>query len=212
MTRILKAAIAFLIVLMFVASPAAAQTNQETAVDQPSKQEASPMDIRTPGYGWMGGGGRMHGGDWDDYHGPGMMGGGYDYRGPMGGYGRRDYRFGGRHRGMMRGGPGSYRYSPYGMRPTPDQLNRMKPEERTKFRQMWNHFQMETLNLRQKLAAKEMELRTRWDQDDLDRKKVQGLMDEIEDLRADLNKKRNALAADCRESFPGRTWPCPLDN
>ncbi len=114
-----------------------------------------------PGYGMMGPG----------YY--GMMGPGYGMMGPgygmpMGGY------YGG---GSM--GPGYHGWQG------------MSQADRERWNSMRAQFHKETLQTRQKLASDQMELQTEWSQPKPDMKKVRKLSDQITELRAELDKKRN---------------------
>jgi Spy/CpxP family protein refolding chaperone len=119
---------------------------------------------------------------------------GYGYRMGMGqGYG---------------GSMGGYHHG-WGMGPNSRGWNRMSPENRQKWRGMWAVFAKETLALRQQLASKHMELRTEWAQPKADMDKVKKLSNEVAELQAELDKKRNEFLGQCRQNFGDQGWPCP---
>ncbi len=159
-----------------------------------------------PGYGMMGPGyGPGYG------MGPGMMGPGYGPGPGMGpGYGR-GY-------GMM--GPG---YGPgYGMRgrqgrmgpgggygPNYQGWQSMSPKDRKAWQEMFYEHQKDTLELRQKLVTKQMELRTLWSGPDPDQSQLRELAKEVGELRSELAAKQNQYLLQCRKKFGDKGWTCP---
>lgn len=133
--------------------------------------------------------------------GNGMMGPGYGM-----GYGMGYY-------GMM--GPGYGMHGGYyggGMGPGYHGWQGMSQADRDRWNSMRAQFHKETLQLRQKLASDQMELQTEWSQPKPDMKKVRKLSDQITELRAELEKKRNQFLSQCRENFGDRGWTCPAIN
>lgn len=106
-------------------------------------------------------------------------------------------------RGMMGQG--------YGMGPgmTYGGWNRMTPEQQKEWEQMRIEFWKDTLQLRQKLITKQMELYTLWEEDNPDPDKVKDLSYEISDLQSQLLKKRNEFLIQCRRKFGDQGWSCP---
>lgn len=151
-----------------------------------SEETQNQGDAYGVGPGYMMGHGYMMGrGDWTG--GP-MMGPGYD----RGMYGRRH---------MMDRGWGCDRG--FGAQEA------MKPEQRAKWEKMWSGYQMETLELRQQLATKQIELDTLWAQPDVDKEKVEKLSGEVAQLQAELAKKHDKYLLRCREEFGDQGWSCP---
>lgn len=145
-----------------------------------AQSQAEPPDYGRGNYGpWSG-----SGPGWS--MGPGMMGPGYGRgMGP----------------GMM--GPG------WGMGPHHRAWGQMTPEQRQEWRQMRSKFSKDTLQLRQKLVNKQMELQDLWEEEKPDTAKIQSLSDEIADLQLQLEKKRNQFLIQCRNMFGGEGWTCP---
>ena len=106
-------------------------------------------------------------------------------------------------RGMMGPGYGTGPGSNYGG------WNQMDLEQQKEWRQMRTEFWKDTLSLRQKLATKQMELRTLWEDDNPDPDKAQELSDEIADLQAQLAKKHDEFLIKCRNKFGDQGWSCP---
>ncbi len=149
------------------------------------EQAASDQDQgNVYAYGMMGGYG----------YGPGMMEG-YDGYGPgvMGGYGH----------GMM----GGYVYGPGGGQGQA-QPN-LTPQQQKAWRALWRKYQSETLNLRQNLVAKRMELTVLWMMPEVDQARVKALSREINDLQAELYNKRDEYLLQCRQQFGDLGWSCP---
>lgn len=132
------------------------------------------------------------------YMGPGMMGpgmmmgqgyGGYGMMGPgaMMGQGCGGY-------GMMGRGYGGWG---------------LKPEEMKQWQEQMAKHQMESLPLRQKLMAKQLELQTLWMQPKVDQDRVKALSKEVAELNAELAKLRDKFLLDCRQRFGDRGWACP---
>ena len=147
-------------------------------------QDQGPTYGGGPGY-MMGPGNMMGRGDWSG--GP-MMGPGYG----QGMYGR------GR---MMDRGWGCDQG--FGAREA------MKPEQRAKWEKMWSNYQMETLELRQQLATRQIELDTLWAQPDMDNAKIEKLSGEVAQLQAELAKKHDKYLLQCRGAFGDQGWNCP---
>ena len=114
-----------------------------------------------------------------------MMGPGYMGRGHMMDYGRRGCGMHGR------------------------DWQSMKPEQRETWEKMRSDQLKDTLELRKKLATRQIELETLWAQPDVDRKKVEKLSDEVAELQAELGKKRDKYLMQCRHKFGDRDWACP---
>lgn len=76
-------------------------------------------------------------------------------------------------------------------------------QDLAKFRAARAKFLLETLKLRQNIAAKRVELRTLWAQPTRDQAKIKALSDQLVDLGAALAKKRNAYLAE----YPGMFGP-----
>jgi Spy/CpxP family protein refolding chaperone len=85
----------------------------------------------------------------------------------------------------------------------------MKPEQREKWQKMRAAYMMDTLDLRMKLAAKRVELRTLWAQPDIDQDRIDKLSNEVAMLQAELMKKRNKHLLQCRKKFGDQGWDCP---
>ena len=67
----------------------------------------------------------------------------------------------------------------------------MKPEQKKKWQEMRAAHMMDTMDLRMKLAAKRIELRTLWTQSEMDKNRIQKLSNEISELQIQLLKMRN---------------------
>ena len=122
--------------------------------------------------------------------GSGMMG-------PSGGYGR----------GMM--GPGGGAGYGSGTGPNYQGWQSMSPEDRQAWKQMYHQFRLDTLELRKKLVATQLELETFWASPNPGHDKVHALADEVAAQQAELAKKRNQLLVNCRQKFGDRGWSCP---
>jgi hypothetical protein len=85
----------------------------------------------------------------------------------------------------------------------------MKPEQREKCEKMRAEHLMDTLELRKKLAAKQVELKTLWAQPKVDDGKIEKLSDEIAGLSAELSKKRDKHLLKCRKELGDLGWHCP---
>lgn len=144
---------------------------------------------RCYGYGW--GPGHMMG--------PGYGQGGGHMMGP--GYGRG----GGQ---MMGPGYGSGMHG-RGWGPSSRGWKSMTPEQQEKVDKLRSSFQKETLELRQQLATKQMELETLWAQPDVDQAKIEKLSDEVANVQSKLWKKRNKYLVQCRKEFGDLGWACP---
>ncbi len=101
--------------------------------------------------------------------------------------------------GMHRRGPG---YKPRALRS-------MKPEQREKWQKMRAVHMMDTLDLRTKLAAKRVELRTLWAQPEMDKDRIKKLSNEVSELQVQFLKMRNQHLLQCRQKFGGQGWDCP---
>jgi len=135
------------------------------------------------------------------YH---MMGSGYGMGGGhMVGQG---YGMGSHMMGEEVQGRGMYRR---GRAYKPRALQSMKPEQREKWQKMRAAHMMDTMDLRMKLAAKRVELRTLWAQPEMDEDRINKLSDEVAMLQAELLKKRNQHLLQCRQKFGGQGWDCP---
>ena len=85
----------------------------------------------------------------------------------------------------------------------------MKPEQKKKWQEMRAAHMMDTMDLRMKLAAKRIELRTLWTQSEMDKNRIQKLSNEISELQIQLLKMRNQHLLQCRQKFGGQDWDCP---
>jgi len=130
--------------------------------------------------------------------GPGMMGSGSGYHGRGPGMMRHDSDMG---RGM--GGRGR------GMGPDRQGWQDMTSDQQEQWRRMRSQYMQDTLALRQKLNAKQMELETLWDQQNPDAGKVKALSDRITQLRSQLEQKHDQYLSQCRQEFGDRGWACP---
>lgn len=112
---------------------------------------------------------------------------------------------------MMHHGPGGRGMHGPGWRwdQSPRGWRSMKPEQRENWEKMRNSYLMETMELRQQLGTKQIELQTLWTQPNVDRTKVEKLSNEVADLRAKLFKKRNEFLLRCRQEFGDQDWTCP---
>jgi Spy/CpxP family protein refolding chaperone len=91
----------------------------------------------------------------------------------------------------------------------PRALQSMKPEQREKWQKMRAAHMMDTMDLRMKLAAKRVELRTLWAQPEMDEDRIKKLSNEVSELQAGLLKMRNQHLLQCRQKFGGQGWDCP---
>jgi len=85
----------------------------------------------------------------------------------------------------------------------------MKPEQREKCEKLRSEHLMDTLELRKKLAAKQVELKTLWAQPKVDDGKIEKLSDEIAAISAELSKKRDKHLLKCRKELGDLGWDCP---
>ena len=85
----------------------------------------------------------------------------------------------------------------------------MKPEQREKWQTMRAAHKMDTLDLRMKLAAKRVELRTLWAQPEIDKDRIEKLSNEVSEVQAGLLKMRNQHLLQCRQKFGDQGWDCP---
>jgi len=85
----------------------------------------------------------------------------------------------------------------------------MKLEQREKWQKMRAAYMMDTLDLRMKLAAKRVELRTLWAQPEIDKDRIKKLSDEVSELQAGRLKMRNQHLLQCRQKFGDQGWDCP---
>jgi Spy/CpxP family protein refolding chaperone len=139
-------------------------------------------------------GGPRHGRGW------GMMGPGQGRMGPRWGM-----------MGPGRGGmePYSGAGPQYGFGPDYEGWQEMSPAQRQAFRGLWSEYMNDTLELRRKLADRQTRLETLWAQPRVDEEKVARLSQEVADLRARLEKKRDQYILRCRDEFGDRGWTCP---
>jgi len=91
----------------------------------------------------------------------------------------------------------------------PRALQSMKPEQREKWQKMRAAHMMDTMDLRMKLAAKRVELKTLWAQPEMDEDRIKKLSNEVSELQAGLLKMRNQHLLQCRQKFGGQGWDCP---
>jgi len=87
--------------------------------------------------------------------------------------------------------------------------NQMSPEQQKEWRQMKIAFWKDTLQLRQKLVNKQMELRTLWQEENPDMDEAKNLSDEISDLQSQFLKRHNDFLIQCRKKFGDQGWSCP---
>ena len=85
----------------------------------------------------------------------------------------------------------------------------MKPEQRKKWQKMRAAHMMDTMDLRMKLAAKRVELRTLWTQSEMDKDRIKKLSNEVSELQVQLLKMRNQHLLQCRQKLGGQGWDCP---
>jgi len=102
-----------------------------------------------------------------------------------------------------------YGYHMMGRAYKPRALQSMKPEQREKWQKMRAAHMMDTMDLRMKLAAKRVELRTLWAQPEMDEDRIKKLSNEVSELQAGLLKMRNQHLLQCRQKFGGQGWDCP---
>ena len=91
----------------------------------------------------------------------------------------------------------------------PSAWQSMKPEQQEKWQKMRAAHMMDTMDLRMKLAAKRVELRTLWAQPEMDEDRIKKLSNEVSELQAGLLKMRNQHLLQCRQKFGGQGWDCP---
>jgi hypothetical protein len=87
--------------------------------------------------------------------------------------------------------------------------SQMSPEQQKEWKRMEIAFWKDTLQLRQKLINKQMELSTLWQEENPDSDKAKDLSDEISDLQSQLLKRRNNFLIQCRKKFGDQGWACP---
>lgn len=85
----------------------------------------------------------------------------------------------------------------------------LNPEQSEKWQKMRAAHMMDTMDLRMKLAAKRVELKTLWAQPEMDKDRINKLSDEVAMLQAELLKKRNQHLLQCRLKFGDQGWDCP---
>jgi Spy/CpxP family protein refolding chaperone len=85
----------------------------------------------------------------------------------------------------------------------------MTPDQQAKWDKMWSSYQMDTLEQRKQLAAKQMELETLWAQPDVDPARIDTLSKEVSDLQAGLRRKHDQYLMRCRKDFGDHDWACP---
>lgn len=85
----------------------------------------------------------------------------------------------------------------------------MTPDQQAKWDKTWSSYQMDTLEQRKQLAAKQMELETLWAQPDVDHARVDTLSKEVSDLQAGLRRKHDQYLMRCRKDFGDQGWACP---
>jgi len=110
-------------------------------------------------------------------------------------------------------GPGYRMDDRYAMPPDyslPGPLQSLKPEDRKKWEKMWAQYLMETMETRQRLAVKRIELETLWAQPDFDREKVEKLSRELSDLHNEQMKACDHYVIKARGEFGKLGWACPL--
>jgi len=104
-------------------------------------------------------------------------------------------------------GEGSMQRRGWGRRP--GAWKSLNPEQRENWQKMRAAHMMDTLDLRMKLAAKRVELRTLWAQQEMDKDRIKKLSNEVSELQVQLLKMRNQHLLQCRQKFGGQGWDCP---
>jgi Spy/CpxP family protein refolding chaperone len=85
----------------------------------------------------------------------------------------------------------------------------MTAEQKTLWKEFEASFNTETLELRQQLAVRKIELQTLWSQPDVDEARVEKLSSEVADLKAQLWKMHDKYVLKCRKAFGEKGWDCP---
>ncbi len=91
----------------------------------------------------------------------------------------------------------------------PQAWKSMKPEQKKKFEKIQAAHLMDTMELRKKLAANRIELKTLWAQPEVNQTRIEKLSDEIAKLSAELSKKRDKHLMRCRKELGDLDWDCP---
>jgi Spy/CpxP family protein refolding chaperone len=85
----------------------------------------------------------------------------------------------------------------------------MTTEQKDLWRGIVASFNKDTLEVRQQLAVRQIELQTLWSQKDVDEARVEKLSDEVADLKARLWKNHDKYVMECRKAFGDKGWECP---
>jgi len=111
--------------------------------------------------------------------------------------------------GSSRGSDHMMGYGRHSWGPSRRGWKSMEPKQRELWEKTWSSYQMDTLELRKKLAAGQMELETLWAQPNVDTARVEKLSKEVTGLEAKLWKKRDKYLLQCRQEFGDKDWACP---
>ena len=91
----------------------------------------------------------------------------------------------------------------------PHDWHHMTTEQKDLWKGMVATFNLETLEIRQQLAVRKIELQTLWSQEDLDEGRIEKLSGEVADLKAQLWKIHDRYVVKCRTTFGEKGWECP---
>jgi len=91
----------------------------------------------------------------------------------------------------------------------PHRWDTMTDEQKDLYNKIVASFNVETLEVRQQLAVKQLELETLWSQEEVDEARVEKLSNEVADLKARLWKMHDQYVVKCRKSFGAKGWDCP---
>jgi len=91
----------------------------------------------------------------------------------------------------------------------PHGWNSMTAEQKDLWNTIVASFNTETLEVRQQLAVRQIELQTLWSQPDVDEARVEKLSNEVADLKARLWKMHDKYVVKCRKAFGEKGWDCP---
>ena len=130
----------------------------------------------------------------DDTYGYGMMGHGRSMD--------RGYMMDDAHRGWGMHGQDRHYMKPRAWKS-------IKPEQKKKFEKIRVTHLMDTMELRKKLAANRIELKTLWIQPEVNHARIEKLSDEIAEFSAELSKKRDKHLMQCRKELGDLGWNCP---
>jgi Spy/CpxP family protein refolding chaperone len=91
----------------------------------------------------------------------------------------------------------------------PHRWDTMTDEQKDLYNKIVASFNAETLEVRQQLAVKQLELETLWSQEEVDEARVEKLSNEVADLKARLWKMHDQYVLKCRKTFGAKGWDCP---